>query len=314
MPAELDPHAYALQRIRTLTPEFTWTPKADEAWRSTLRQRLIQATGLKIEPTSLDPKRTKDHLTFTSAPGMRVFAYDLQPTKPTKTAIICLPGHGIGVDAIVGKAPRDYQNQFALQCVQQGYRTLAIEPASFGHRRSSCETEAQSSCHRDATAALMLGETMTAWRVRDAMAAVTLLKSEGIERVAIMGISGGGQTAFWTAALDPRIDAAIVSGYFNTFQDSILSIHHCIDNYIPALSTIVEMPDIAALIAPRLLFVESGDQDPIFPKRAFQRAVKRAKEIYNNEPGFESHLFKGDHIFNGTRAFKFLQKHLPPHP
>jgi dienelactone hydrolase len=185
-----------------------------------------------------------------------------------------------------------------------------MEPCSFGHRRSAIELESSSSCHRDGTAALMLGETLVGWRVRDAMASIDFARSMGAHRVGIMGISGGGLVALWTAALDLRIDAAVVSGYFNTFADSILSIHHCIDNFVPGLSKIVEMPDLAALIAPRPLFVESGNEDPIFPAESFLWACERARAIYSGSESFQSHLFEGDHSFFGAQAFPFLDRWL----
>lgn len=73
-----------------------------------------------------------------------------------------------------------------------------------------------------------------------------------------MGISGGGLVAAFASALDERIKAAVVSGYVNTFEASIMAIRHCIDNYVPGLLQDAEMPDIVGLIAPRPLLIESG--------------------------------------------------------
>ena len=84
-------------------------------------------------------------------------------------------------------------------------------------------------------------------------------------RLAVLGISGGGLAALFTAAWDTRVRACLVSAYFNTFRASILSIDHCVDNYVPGLLRLAEMPDLAALVAPRALFAESGRDDPIFP-------------------------------------------------
>ena len=64
----------------------------------------------------------------------------------------------------------------------------------------------------------------------------------------------------FSAALEPRIRAAFISGYLNTFRDSIMSLSHCIDNYVPGILNWAEMYDVAGLIAPRPLFAESGDQ------------------------------------------------------
>src|SRR6185503_7834308 len=102
---------------------------------------------------------------------------------------------------------------------------LALEPLGFGRRRDAAaraKGPETSSCQPAAGAALLLGETMLGWRVRDAMAAVTILRRTPAvdpRRIGIMGISGGGTVSLFTAALDTRIAAAVVSGYFNSFRD-----------------------------------------------------------------------------------------------
>ncbi len=321
----LDPYEYALSRLRSTPYEFVWQPGADEAWSDELRARLRKVIGFpeKIDlPTDIEVVEhrsmegyDREILTYSTRPGLHALAYLLTPTAfpAPRPAVICVPGHGAGVDALVGKAPADYQNQFALQCVRAGFTTLAIEPIGFGHRMSAGNEQKGSSCVRDSMAALMLGESMIGWRCLDAIASLELLLSKpevDPNRIAIMGISGGGLVAFWAACLEQRFAAAVVSGYFNTFFDSILSIEHCVDNFAPGLANLVEMPDMVSLIAPRNLFVESGTEDPIFPAKAFHEACRIATAIYADRGAsgaFASDLFPGDHIFSGLRAIPQLK-------
>ena len=214
--------------------------------------------------------------------------------------------------------PEEYAADFALQCVAEGYPTLALEQISFGNRRDA-QAKGRgdgSTCQRDSMAALMLGETMIGWRVADAMRGLDFLagrREVNGSRLAVMGISGGGLTALWTACLDTRVHAAVVCAYFNTFRDSILAMDHCVDNYVPGLSRVVEMPDMAGLIAPRALFVESGTRDLIFPLASFERAVTRAREIYGafgKWDAFDAETFEGGHEFHGAGAFRFLRARL----
>ena len=159
----------------------------------------------------------------------------------------------------------------------------------------------------------MLGETMVGWRVWDATRALDYMETRpevNPRRIATMGISGGGVTSLWTAALDRRVKAAVVSGYYNTFRDSILAMDHCVDNYVPGISRLLEMPDLAGLVAPRALFIESGHQDSIFPLHATERAITRAQEIYGVfgvPERFGSETFPGEHQFHGRGAFEFLK-------
>jgi predicted peptidase len=163
---------------------------------------------------------------------------------------------------------------------------------------------------------MLLGENMTAWRVYDVMRTIDWIETRkelDAKRVGCMGISGGGLTTTFAAALEPRIRAAFVSGYLNTFLDSVYTISHCIDNYIPGILQWCEMYDVGGLIAPRPLFVESGDKDNIFPVHAsrlsFER-VKRVYEIFGKAGLAEQEIFPGEHSFWGKRGLPFIAKHL----
>jgi len=69
----------------------------------------------------------------------------------------------------------------------------------------------------------------------------------------------------YAAAVEERIKVAVISGYLNTFKDSIMAMKHCECNYLPGILKYGEMYDICSLIAPRPLLIESGKNDPIFP-------------------------------------------------
>ena len=121
---------------------------------------------------------------------------------------------------------------------------------------------------------------MIGWRVWDVMRTIDYIATRAEldrSRVGCMGISGGGTVTVFAAALEPRIRAAMVSGYLNTFRDSVGSLAHCIDNYVPGILNWAEMHDVAGLIAPRPLFVESGEKDNIFPIKPASRASTRCR-------------------------------------
>ncbi len=299
-------------------------------WQRKLRRKLRELLGGFPRRVPLEAEvaecvelegYTRETVYFQSREGLSVFAYFILPHgfRVPGPAVVCLPGHGQGVDAIVGIAEEPYQANFALQCVEHGFAALAVEQLGFGHRRDERarkEGPGHTSCQPAAGAALLLGETMIGWRVWDAMRAMDYLQTRSEvdpRRIGMMGISGGGTTTFFTAALDRRVKAAVVSGYFNTFRDSILSIPHCMDNYIPGMLKYAEMYDIAGLIAPRGLFVESGTKDSIFPVEATRFAFEQAKRIwtaFGAEDRLELEVFEGEHQFWGKGAFEFLKRML----
>jgi len=232
-------------------------------------------------------------------------------------------GHGAGVDDIVGidKNGHDrtgkpgYEHDFALQTVEHGLATFAIEPMAFGYRRDA-RTRAKgptaTACQPAAGSALLLGETMIGWRVWDVMRAIDWIETRpelDASRVGCLGISGGGTCTQFSAALDLRIKAAFVSGYLNTFRDSIMSVSHCIDNYVPGILNWAENYDVAGLIAPRPFFSEGGNHDPIFPVNATRESFARLQKVYEvfgAQSNAQQEIFEGQHVFHGVRGLPFL--------
>lgn len=329
--AGLDPVAWTMRRYRDAPLRMTFRARGrDEAleWQRRLRAKLVALLGgfpqgwegsdgaprTPLEPpTVLEvreyPTYQRTQLLFESRPGLSVLAYLLLPRNVTSPAptVVCVPGHGHGVDDIVGigrPAKSDYQRDFAVRAVEHGLAALAIEPLGFGHRRdplTKLAGDEAAACLPAAGAALLLGETMIGWRVWDVMRAIDLIETRpelDSGRVGCVGISGGGTATLFAAALDPRIRCAYVSGYLNTFRASIMSVPHCLDNYVPGILDWAEMYDVAGLIAPRALFSEAGDQDPIFPVSASRESFERVRRVYTvlgAERQARQEVFEGGH-------------------
>src|SRR5947199_8941786 len=117
----------------------------------------------------------------------------------------------------------------------------------------------------------------------------------------------------FAGAVDVRMQASLVSSYLNTCRDCVMSVSHCIDNYVPGILNWAEMYDVAGLIAPRPLFIESGEKDDIFPIAASIESFKQVREIYGvfeASDRVEQEVFPGEHSFWGKRGIPFLARHL----
>ena len=199
-----------------------------------------------------------------------------------------------------------------LNTVWQPWRLNRWRSAIGGTKKSPPKGPNETACQPAAGSALLLGETMIGWRVWDVMRCVDWIGTRpelDSARVGCMGISGGGTCTLFSAALDTRIKAAFVSGYLNTFRDSIMSVPHCIDNYVPGILNWAENYDVAGLIAPRPLFSEGGDHDPIFPVAATRESFARLKKVYEvfeAGPRAQQEIFQGEHAFHGARGLPFL--------
>lgn len=337
-----DPVAYT-QELYDAAPRqlrFRAGNRADaEGWQKALRTKLSELIG--GFPTARTPLRAitletrafpgyvREKIVFDSQPGVSVLAYLLLPEKARRPAavMVCVPGHGRGVDDIVGidEQGRDrtdkagYQHDFAIQVAEAGMAALAIEPMGFGCRRDPINAAlglSRKACDPAAGGALLVGKTMVAWRAWDVVRAIDYIATRtelDQNRIGCMGISGGGTVTVFATALEPRIRAALVSGYLNTFRDSVGSLAHCIDNYVPGILNWAEMHDIAGLIAPRPLFVESGEKDNIFPIKASVRSfneVRKVYDVFGASDRVEQEVFPGEHSFWGRRGIPFLARHL----
>jgi|ECHnycMinimDraft_1075156.scaffolds.fasta_scaffold00169_16 hypothetical protein len=82
-----------------------------------------------------------------------------------------------------------------------------------------------------------------------------------------MGFSEGGRRAAYLAAMDDRVRATVVSGYFSSLPTVIASWENLskwdICNYVPGLLRYADLIDILALISPRPLLIQIGTQDPL---------------------------------------------------
>jgi dienelactone hydrolase len=352
--AQTPAKAYGMVQDRALNPvqwtidsypnaplELTFkaaTKSEAEQWQRELRAKLIDLIGgfpqrSPLQPAMEDvrnfPTYKRERFTFQSRPGVAVVAYLLTPTnKPAPhPTVVCIPGHGRGVDDIVGidehgndrTVKEGYEYDFAIQAIEHGMAALAIEPMGFGHRRDGKAImggPTTSSCQPAAGAALLYGQTMIGWRIWDVMRAIDWIETRSdldASRIGCMGISGGGTCTQFASALDTRIKAAFVSGYLNTFRDSIMSISHCIDNYVPGILNWAENYDVASLIAPRYFFSEGGDKDPIFPVAATQAAfakVKRTYDVFGVPDRAQQQIFSGQHEFQGEKGLPFLARAL----
>ena len=341
MPA-FDPVAWSMERHARAPLALTYKPankRATEAWQKKLRVKVQELIGgfpkdkSPLQPVTLEvrdfPNYRREKFVIQTQPGMAQLGYLLTPrnAKGPLAAMICVPGHGRGVDDIVGidDKGRDradkagYQHDFAIQVVEAGMAAVAVEPIAFGCRRDARSAKrglGNSACQPVAGAALLLGETMIAWRVYDVMRTIDWIETRkdlDASRVGLMGISGGGTITTFAAALEPRIKAAMISGYLNTFKASIVAMSHCIDNYVPGILNWCENYDVASLIAPRPLYVESGTRDNIFPIAASKEAFANVKRVYTalGAPDAAEHeIFEGEHLFHGGAGIPFLAKHL----
>jgi dienelactone hydrolase len=206
---------------------------------------------------------------------------------------------------------------FALGCMERGIGALCVEQRAFGERRELLqERRSGNDCYDPMTQLALLGRTLPGERIYDVDRAIDYLASRDdvdMERLGLMGLSGGGMITICAAGLLPRVHLAMPAGHFCTYRDGLMSIHHCGCCYVPGIYNYAEMADVAGLFAPRPLVIVTGKDDRSKPLEGVRKAFRDLKRIYRAAGAEERcHLVVGDggHRFYAEMAWPTMLEEL----
>jgi len=296
------------------------------AWQKETRLRLLKLLGGKGETTpSSDLKRkvveetydlSIERLFYQTRPGLWATAYLILPRGASfpVPAVLCPPGHGSGMNQVVFEHGRYcIYKQYPLEIARLGMAALVPEHIGFGERVGTANDSSHAFYYLSLN---LLGESMMGfllWDLQRAIDVLTSLPEVDKERIGCYGLSLGGEMTLLTTALDDRVKCACISGFFSSYASSFLSEAHCGCGYVYGLARELEHADIAALIAPRPLLIESGNNDRLFPVDVARENFMELRKIYGIA-GADDHLvhhtFEGEHEISGDVAFDWLKKSL----
>jgi len=153
------------------------------------------------------------------------------------------------------------------------------------------------------------------WMVRRAIDFLETDPQVDRSKIGVLGLSNGGFTTMFVAAVDPRVSLAISSGSL-IISDRMWhsNLVHCRCQYIYKLDQALDYYDLFALVAPRPLLVQSGEQDPIFPIASAREAFSHIAKAYAIEGAsdkLELDIHNGKHEFRGEAPLKFAGKYFP---
>jgi dienelactone hydrolase len=333
---ELSPSYFQMELMKKAPKNLSFSDNITyETWRRKLKKKLRELIGPmykdkgKVKYDILKEDETKDYtiqkILFATVPSAINMAYLMVPKngKGRYPAMVCLQGHSegafISVGNYFGEGGKNFKiegdRDFAIQAVKNGFVALAIEQRCFGEREEKqLKQKIDNRCWDATMHALMLGHTLIAERITDVSRGIDFLQQlPFVEKnmIGCMGNSGGGTITYYAACLEDRIKVAVPSCSFCTYEDSIMRIGHCMDNYIPGALKYFGMEDLAGLIAPRNLIIVAGKEDPIFPIGGVRKAFRRSKDIYKKS-GFSDRvkliIGPGGHRFYATLTWPHIKK------
>ena len=325
------------------------TPADFEAWRVATRARLYDVLGLSLmDRASIEVRElgrvqiaggiVRTHALLQVERDVWMPFYLLEPSRPKldewglKHCYICPHGHqGAGAASIAGvtgvpavdDAVRKFNYDYGLRLARMGYMAVCPDARGWGYRRDwkgqgDDETSyLRGTCLNQARMAEPLGLSVAGLNAWDNMRLIDYLEARGdiaMDDLGCFGFSGGGYMTLYLAALDPRVRKAFVSGYLYGVDDSLLHLNgNCSCNYTPGLWRLLDMGDVASLIAPRPLLVQSCEEDHLNGARGLTNVdeqldiVRDAYELLGCGEGLRHEVCPGGHHLGVTHLAEDIE-------
>jgi dienelactone hydrolase len=319
-----------------VAPPFA-VPSSKAAWegkRRQIRAKLWELLG-KLPPRPKVPRvdtlSRKDRgdyrvekFQFDNGAGAIVPGYLLLPAKPSGKVPGILFCHWHGGDYEIGKEElfqtRHMPEAPGPALARRGFVVVGIDAYCFGERNGQgpggpTETNREG----ETTAAkfnLWVGRTLWGMIVRDDLMALDYLASRpevDAERLGVTGISMGATRTWWLMAMDERLKAGVavacLTRYQNLIQHESLKVHG-IFYFVPNVLNYFDTEAVVALIAPRPVLFQTGDQDagsPVDGIRDIESAVRPAYRLYGRESDFQNVIYPGlGHVYTAEMWAKTL--------
>jgi len=336
------PWAY-WRRRQDETPRTGRPTDADPStWLAGVRSALDSMVGMWPEPVDLrtesgpvvdEPYGRRTRVVFDTERHMSVPAWLLEPADRAAgaPAVLAVHGHGLDKDSVCGvtESP-DGIVPYARRLAEAGFVVLAPDLRGFGERADRmlpvepAEELAeqilrhQGDCGWELVCALVAGTTpltLNLWDLRRSVDVLCSTTAGAGRSVAVVGWSYGALLAMLLTALDDRVAGAVLSGCFSSWRAAHRSPWNLCGRQVwSGLLGPVEHEDVAALIAPRPLLVESGLDDLLFPADdavAAVDALRRTYALLGADPeDVEHHVFVGGHEWCGDGVVEFLTERI----
>jgi dienelactone hydrolase len=261
---------------------------------------------------------------YETEPGESVPAYVLIPKnrKGPTPAVFCHHQHGgefnNGKREVIGWGG-DPQQAYARELAERGYVAFAPDAKCF-EERIVVGLEGVDNERFEATRLLLMGQSLQRrmlWDIRRGIDYLLTRKEVDGDRIGCIGHSLGGQETLFGAAFDTRIKAAVSSCGFSTYKAILRNkINHNLSLYIPGILQYTDIPEIAAMVAPRPFLILAGDKDDIFPLEGIREVYAKAEEVYRGygrADRVKLVLYDGGHAFTTEmqqEAYRWFDKWL----
>lgn len=322
-------------------PELAFAGCTKQAWRAWHRKahkQFMELLGRFPEPCPLRAETVaqveehgliKERVVFDAEERMSVPCIVCRPPDLKKgrkaPAIVCSHGHGpygknpvagINAGGAVQTNVEQHRYNYGELMAQRGFLTICPDLRVFGERADG-NYGGRDPCNVHFIRGAIFGIYTLTLNIFDLTRCVDYLQTRpevDPERIGLMGLSQGGTMATFAGAAEPRFKAVDIICYLNPWAEfGVRRANFCGSQIVPGIHRYFDTHDIAGLISPRPLLVESGMWDTCFPIDHTTRSIDPLKRIYaaaGAEANLEFDIHPSEHAFGANKAYPFFEKHL----
>lgn len=309
------------QRDYSSTEAFLKSVEANRArYRAMLAPPNLRAEGpLRREPFTAIPGLRAEWVTLPLTGGLTAEALLAMPANATGKVPLVIAQHGIGSypEKIFGlEDPQGGYKAYGKALADRGFAVLAPMNLFTIERRNRVERLAR-----------LDGTTLAGiefQRMKLLLDAVLADSAIDQDRVGFWGISLGGMAGMYWTPLEPRIQAAVITAWFNhrrnkmAVPDARYSVFlDTTEEYSFLRGWLTEFTDsdVASLICPRPLMVQHGKQDRIAHWPQVEEEFDAASSHYEKlglKDRAQLVMFDGGHEIELPSGLAFLTRWLMP--
>ncbi len=221
--------------------------------------------------------------------------------------MLAVHGHGPGKSRVCGLDPEARPGEdYAAELARRGHLVLAPDLRCFGER-ADWNPPDHYACDTNLVHQFMGGWTPLTQNLWDLARCLDVLAAHPLvdpARIGAVGFSYGATTTLFLAAIDARVAAAVVSGFFSSWAEAHkVPWNMCGSQVLSGMLGEIEHVDLGALVAPRPLLVESGREDLLFPvDRCRGVGCRRLAPVYDQAAAGDRlvhDVFDGEHQWHG---------------
>lgn len=319
---------FSIFKARTRRPHtLRFAPETGQGvdeWRRLFDYEFRRLFGPWPPRVALDPQVTHtkaiesvtcERILIRTDPDAVVPIYLYLPTHPNGKSLLVLHGHQERLGAPGAFRPPKGGDS-ALELANRGFVTVVPVFREFGERHEELPISRRDPCDVDFYRHLLYGETSLMYQLNDAIRTVDYLltrKEVDPDHVGVTGLSYGGRTAMYLAALDDRLKGCVSSGAMNLFKERLAIGSSCGGQFLPGLLSYGDTTEMFGLIAPRPLLLQLGTNDGSSPEiyaAEIDKGLRAIYHAYGCGDRYATDVFHSGHVYRIDTAVRWFHKWL----